>query len=157
MADITNSTGNVTVFGGDNPALAKAVTSTTDGAKERLDVAGVFPYPTDGTPIHAYNFDSDLDVGDVGATHTVATGKVFYVYHWHISDESYGWYQLQINGTTKDMIINNDSGSGQVGLNSVTYPIPLKATAGQVVRIYKYSGLSNKEVASLICGIEVNV
>ena len=37
MADITNTTGNVTVFGGDNPAFSKAVTSTTDGAKERLD------------------------------------------------------------------------------------------------------------------------
>ncbi len=38
MADITNPTANVTIFGGDNPALAKAITSTTVDTKERLDV-----------------------------------------------------------------------------------------------------------------------
>jgi len=38
MADITNPTTNVSVYGGDNESdLTKAVTVTTDGAKERLD------------------------------------------------------------------------------------------------------------------------
>ena len=38
MADIVNPTSNVTLFGGDNPALSTAITSTSDGVKERLDV-----------------------------------------------------------------------------------------------------------------------
>ena len=38
MPDINNPTDNVTIFGGDNPALAKAITSETDGLKERLHV-----------------------------------------------------------------------------------------------------------------------
>lgn len=159
MADIVNPTQNVTVFGGDNPAIAKAITSTTVGTHERLDVDAAVrlspdPYGT-GTPVHAYVYDSDADVGDTQASYTVGTGKVLYIYQWAVSDESYGTYLLQIAGVTKDAIANSDSGSGQRGSNQTTYVIPLKATAGQLVRIYKSAGLSNKEVHSIIVGLEV--
>jgi len=155
MADLNDQTQNVSIYpeGSTSP-----ITSTTDGAKERLDVsAKVFfdPY-FGGTRVNAYFYDADSDVGDVQATHTVTAGKVLYIYQWGISDTSYGTYELQIAGTTVDAVINTSSSSGLRGLNQVTYGIPLQATAGQVVRIYKRAGLSNKETASTIIGIEVN-
>jgi len=154
MSDITDKTQDVNIW---NDEYTKKVTVTTDGTKERLDVSCAYPaFPfSEGTPVHEYNYDTDADVGDVQATYTVGTGKILYIFQWGISDNSYGTYQLQIAGTVKDAFINESSSGGMRGLNQVTYAVPLKATAGQVVRIYKLAGLSNKICASIIIGIEV--
>lgn len=63
MADITNPTTNVSLYGGDNPSdRSKAVTSTTDGSKERLDVdvTGSVSIDYDESPTK-YQLKSDYD------------------------------------------------------------------------------------------------
>jgi len=152
MADLNDRTQNVNIW---DDAKTKAVTVTTDGSKERLDIhALIDPLGNAGTPVHAYNLDTDSDVGDTIVTYTVTTGKSLYIYQWGISDNSYGTYQLRINGTSKDAVVNETSSAGQRGLNQTTYPIPMIATSGQVVSIYKLSGLSNKTTAGTIVGVE---
>lgn len=137
----------------------KAVTITTTGSTERLDVDAnirLAPEPYGiGTPVHQYQYDSDSDVGDYISSYTVTAGKNLYIYQWAVSDNSYGTYVLQINGVDKDAMINTSTSGGARGMNQVTYVVPLKATAGQVVRIYKLAGLSNKITASIIIGLEV--
>ncbi len=71
MADLNDQTLNVNIASDDN---TKLVTVTTDGSKNRLDVDARVT-PIFGTPVHAYDYDSDADVGDVLASHTVTTGK----------------------------------------------------------------------------------
>lgn len=119
-----------------------------------VQLPGTYP---GGTPVHAYTYDADADVGDTVATYTVTAGKKFYVYYWGVGDNSYGTYELRVDGVAKDAILNASSSGGQRGINSVSYPVPLEATAGQVVSIYKSAGLSNKITASMINGIEMGV
>lgn len=70
MADITNPTTNATIFGGDNPALAKAITSTTDGSKERLDVDAYIS--SDDSPTK-YTLGTSYDTTGVSVSTTDVT------------------------------------------------------------------------------------
>jgi len=161
MVDTNDRTQNVTLF--DN-AKNKNVSVITDGAIERLAVdttvtggttIGVVP---NGDVIHVFDDASPGSHPTTLATHTVNTGKVFHLFGWSVNTEG-GIYdvELQIAGTVVDGARQDNSAFTARGVNQVNYdPIPIPATAGQVVRIQTVSGDTGKNFLSFLYGIEVD-
>lgn len=161
MADTNDRTQNVTLF--DN-AKNKNVSVITDGAIERLAVdttvtggttIGVVP---NGDVIHAFDDATPGSHPATLATHTVNTGKVFHIFAWNINTEGAIFdAELQIAGTAVDGMRQDNSAFANAGTNLRNYnPIPIPATAGQVVRIQTVSGDNGKNFLSMIYGIEVD-
>jgi hypothetical protein len=112
------------------------------------------PYGVSGTPVHAYYYGTSATTL---STYTVGTGKVLYVFGWGFSAESSTvQLALQIDGTTVDRLMQYDSSMTNRGLNFARYTIPMKATAGQVVRIQWLAGDTGKNRASLFEAVEVD-
>ena len=141
----------------------KCVTVTTDGSKERLDVntiiagveVGVIPI---GDRCHILDETAPISHPTTLATHTVNTGKIFYIFGWRINTKG-GIFDidLEIAGSAVDAMRQDNSAFTSVGSGTVDYGlIPIKATAGQVIRIQTVSGDTNKEIKSFFWGIEVD-
>ena len=129
MADLTNATSNVTVFGGDNPALAKAITSTTDGAKERMDVnvAGSVSIEGDESPTR-YQLKTNYNV--TGTTVTTSDTQLFQFTGAGVIDlvainslTSSSWgVVLMVDTVERLRITMSDLGSG-LGLTNSSFDI----------------------------------
>ncbi len=117
MADISNPTQNVTLFGGDNPALAKAITSTTDGSKERLDVDSYATIVNNESPTR-YQLKTDYDAtgdlltsaADVELFSYTGDGVIDLICVSNSVSSNY-LVAIEIDGTERIRITMNDLGS----------------------------------------------
>lgn len=147
MADLYGSQ-DVTIRNDDGTKIASI---STEGSRERL--ATDTHVDASGTAVHAYYYGTSATTL---STYTVGTGKVLYIYGWGFSAESSVVnLALQIAGTTVDRMMQEDSSMTNRGLNQTRYTVPMKATAGQVVRIQWISGDTGKNRASLFEAVEV--
>ena len=130
MADITNPTTNCTIFGGDNPALSAAVTSTTDGAKERLDcdVTGSVSITDDEAPTKL-QLKTDYDA--TGVSLNTSTDTTLYTFSGSgvidliaITCATTANYEvtIKIDGTERLRISMSDLGTG-LGLTDSSFDI----------------------------------
>lgn len=131
-----------------------------DGLVERLAVdslsnAGKNPYLNSGIPIHAFSSKSSGSTSTY-STYTVPASKIAYIYGWGVSSEGEMTTELQINGTAKDEFIGKDGNNVTRGQHQTTWDkVPLKAVAGEVIRIRKTDG-GSKPTATLFWGVEVD-
>lgn len=157
MADTNDPTQNVAIW---DDTKGKNVSVITDGSVERLAVdasVSTSVIPT-GDPIHAYDDSTPGSHPTTLATHTVNTGKVFHIFGWSMNSEG-GTFdvELQIAGTAVDGMRQDNSAFTSLGANQrLLNPIPIAATAAQVVRIQTVSGDNSKNFLSMIWGIEVD-
>jgi hypothetical protein len=150
------------IYGADSSNILQQITSTTDGSKHRLDVeakGSINTLPTFGDPIYDFYNQVLVSVPATLCSHTVNTGKLFYIYGWGCSSEAAKfWLELRVDGTPIDGMINANTGTGQRGVNSVNYTAPVfEATAGEVVTVYARSESdNNKHFMVFLYGIEVD-
>jgi len=141
----------------------KKVTTTTDDTKERLDVdskitgveVGVIPI---GDRFHILDVTDPVSHPMTLATHTVNTGKKFFIFGWRMNTNG-GTFDvdLEIAGSQVDSMRQDNSAFTSVGSGTIDYGlIPLEATAGQVIRIQTIDGDTGKEFKSFFWGIEVD-
>ena len=139
MADLNDQTQNVSIYPEGSTA---PITSTADGAKERLDVsARIESRARVTTPIHeADGWDSDR----TKISYTVPANKILYVQRlWasHESDATGHTISFRVDGTPfYYMDFNND---GTTSFES-SYPDcnPYILTEGEVLTAYRESGSS---------------
>lgn len=165
MADLVNPTTNVSIYGGDNdPDRSAAVTVTTDGSKERLDVSTTItgvdvPALPQGDRFHILDVQSPGSFPVTLATHTVNTGKTFSIFGWRMNtDGAIFEVDLQIDGTRVDKMRQKNSAFTSVGSGTIDYGlVPLaQADAGEVIRIQALSGDTGKEFISFFWGLEID-
>lgn len=145
MADLGDRTGDVNIWNDDR---TKAVTVTTDGSKERLDVdaniSGITATPGRvATPIHEVDgWDND----QTKISYTVPTGKILYVQRlWcaHVTDAGGHTISFRVGSTAFCYMNFNNDGTTSF---EKTYPEsnPYTLTAGQVLTAYRLEGSSTE-------------
>ena len=131
MAGINNPTDNVTIFGGDNSA--KAVTSTTVGAKELLDV-NASSDPTQYSPEFDYDITGDVVTSAADATLFTFSGAGVIDMIAVSSAVSSSWSIIvDIDGVEKFRISMTDLGS-TLGLTGSAQDLIFAATANKQFR-----------------------
>jgi hypothetical protein len=110
-----------------------------------------------GEPVHSLG---DITQAATLISYTVPSGKDLFIYSWGFSSENANSViELQINNTARDRmhsITTNQSDKGMRSLNNVRYTIPIKATAGQTVRLQRISGDTNRNRSGFIEGVLLN-
>ena len=143
MADIQDYTVNSTIY---NEAGTKAVTLTTDGSKERLDVdaniTGITATPGRvSSPVHE---GSGYSNDRTKISYTVPTGKILYIQRlWgsHLTDAAGHTIAFKVDSTEFYWITFNNDGITTFEKN---YPEsnPYSLTAGEVLTAYRIAGSS---------------
>ena len=144
MADIVNPTDNVSIYGGDNESdLTKAVTVTTDGAKQRLDcnMDGSEVIISDSESATKYQLQTEFDaVGDLlnQATDVVlysVTGQTGTLDFVAVSGSNANFeVTIEIDGTERLRISMAEIGA--IGLSNATN-VPLWAETA--LKNFRYS------------------
>lgn len=145
MGDINDLSKDVSIH---NETTNAAVTTTTDGSKERLDVDAIISSITStpgkvAEPIHQGDGYSN---SQTKISYTVPTGKILYIQRiWgsHISDAAGHTIAFRVSGTQFYwMTFNNDATT----TFEKTYPEsnPYTLTAGQVFTAYRINGSSTE-------------
>ena len=131
MSDITNPTTNVSIYGGDNEAdRSKAVTTTTDGAKERMDVdvTGSVSIDYDESPTR-YQLKSDYNTSGTSVAsspdttlYTFSGSGVIDLVSVNSTTSSAWGVDIIIDGTSRLRINMTDLGSN-LGLTNSDFVI----------------------------------
>lgn len=143
MADLNDLTQNVNIW---DDAKSKAVTITTDGSKERLDVDASVSVASSrvSSPVHeADGWDTD----QTKISYTVPTNKILYVQRlWcaHLTDAGGHIISFRVDGTAFCYMSFNNDGTTTF---EKTYPDnnPYILTEGEVLTAYRLDGTSAEE------------
>lgn len=155
---------NKVVIVGKSGAILKIVDVITDGSSiERLAVdtaisgveIGVIPI---GDRFHIVDRTTVVSHPMTLATHTVNTGKKFFLFGWRINTQGATFnINLEMAGATVDSIRQDNSSFTSVATGTINYGlIPIEAAAGQVIRIRTVGGDTGKEFITFFWGIEVD-
>jgi len=161
MSDEVNVTSNFTIW---NQEGTKDVEVITDGGgvnRLAVDAAitgveiGVIPV---GDRFHIEDDDTPVSLPSTGATHTVNTGKKFFLFGWRINSQGAKYVaELQRDGTKVDRARQDNSAFTSVATGTVDYGlIPIEFAAGEVIRIQLLTGDTGKEYITFFWGIEVD-
>lgn len=161
MADIFTTT-DATIYSKDG---IKAVDVITDGSVERLavDSKGVINIFSSGSTAEifkraAFTATSRTETDVAGVTHTVATGKDFYITWFGATGDSPApmTFRVKVNGVTEIQINLGTGGGGPT--NTYSFGIPTKiATAGQIVKVTVEPQYKNATGWVAFMGTEINI
>ena len=152
--DATFSGGDVTLLDG-----IGGINKAEVNANNELKVTGDVTLSPGNDPILVHDTQSPGSHPATLATHTVNTGKIFFLTGWGFSSEgAVMQVELQVAGVQKDSIIVNNSADTSRGTHSVTYQVPvIQVAAGVVVRLQTRSGGdTSKLVDTAIYGVEID-